>query len=115
MPAVSITTPTSGLTGTVGTAYSLTLSKSGGSGSGTFSIASGTLPAGLSLDGATGVISGTPTAGGTYAVTARITDTNSTTATTTSFSFVISKGTQAAISLPVLSATGKAFPYSQTP
>jgi len=115
MPAVAITTPTSGLTGTVGAAYSITLAKSGGSGSGTFSIASGSLPAGLTLDGATGVISGTPTAGGTFAITARITDTNTTVATTSSFSFVIGKANQAAISAPVLSATSKAFPYSQTP
>ena len=115
MAAVVITTPTTGLTGTVGAAYSLTLAKSGGSGTGTFSIASGTLPAGLTLDAATGVISGTPTAGGTFAITARITDTNTTVATTSSFSFVIGKANQTAISAAVLSATSKAFPYSQTP
>jgi hypothetical protein len=66
MPAVAITTPSSGLTGSLGSAYSLSLSTSGGSGSGTFSIASGSLPAGVTLNTSTGVISGTPTATGTY-------------------------------------------------
>jgi hypothetical protein len=93
MPAVAITTPTTGLTGSLGSAYSLSLSTSGGSGSGTFSIPSGSLPAGVTLNTSSGVISGTPTATGTFAITARITDTNTTVATTSSFSIVISDPT----------------------
>lgn len=88
--SVTITTPTTGLTGTVGTSYSLTLSKSGGSGSGTFTLPSGSLPTGVTLNASTGEISGTPTAAGTFAITARITDTNTSVANTTSFSIVIS-------------------------
>ena len=44
-----------------GVPYSFTLTASGGNPPYTFAITSGALPAGLSLNGATGVISGTPT------------------------------------------------------
>jgi large repetitive protein len=69
-PALSITT--SGLPlATVGAAYSTTLSASGGSGAKSWTIASGSLPAGLSL-GSNGVLSGTPTAPGTTSFTANV-------------------------------------------
>lgn len=47
--------------GIVGEAYNQTMSASGGYGNYHWSIYSGILPAGLSLDGASGVLSGTPT------------------------------------------------------
>ena len=73
---------TSSLTnGTVGTAYSQTLTATGGTTPYTWTIASGTLPAGLTLS-SNGVISGTPTtAGGPTSVTFKVTDANSLTAT----------------------------------
>jgi hypothetical protein len=48
--------------GTVGVAYSYRLRASGGVPPYTFALYAGTLAAGLSLNGSTGVISGTPTA-----------------------------------------------------
>ncbi len=88
--SVTITTPASGLSAIVGTSFSLSLSKSGGSGSGSYSISTGSLPAGLSLNISTGVISGTPTVGGTFTIAARFTDSNSATATTSTFNIVVS-------------------------
>ena len=62
--AIAIDTASSLPAGTVGTAYSTTLAASGGSVGTTYTwaVTVGTLPAGLNLDPATGVISGTPTA-----------------------------------------------------
>ena len=52
--------------GTVGTAYSQTITATGGSGTGyTFAVTAGALPTGLALNGGTGAITGTPTAAGT--------------------------------------------------
>ncbi|HTV50533.1 MAG TPA: putative Ig domain-containing protein, partial [Steroidobacteraceae bacterium] len=55
--------------GVVGQAYSATLAANGGTTPYTWSVASGTLPAGLSLNGSTGVISGTPTAAASAPIT----------------------------------------------
>lgn len=60
--------------GTVGTAYHAQLAATGGTGVKTWSISSGTLPAGLSLNGAIGVISGTPTVPGVAPFTLRVQD-----------------------------------------
>lgn len=60
--------------GTVGTVYpSQSLTATGGTGALTWTMQSGTLPAGLTLSG-TGVISGTPTASGTSPFVVLITD-----------------------------------------
>lgn len=59
-------------TGSVGTAYSTTI-QANGSPAPTYAVQSGSLPAGLSLNGTTGVISGTPTTGGTATFTIRAT------------------------------------------
>lgn len=62
--------------GTEGTAYSQTLHASGGTPSYRWAITGGSLPTGLTLGAASGVISGTPTASGTFAFTANVTDTS---------------------------------------
>lgn len=51
-------------TATVGVPYSATVQAAGGAGTSDWSVSSGTLPAGLSLNAATGVLSGTPTTSG---------------------------------------------------
>jgi hypothetical protein len=69
----NITITTSALPGaTVGTAYSQTLAATGGTAPLSWSISSGTLPAGLSLDASTGVISGTPTRAANASLTFRV-------------------------------------------
>lgn len=69
-------------TGVLSTPYSATLAATGGSGTLSWSIQSGTLPAGLNLSTA-GAITGTPTAGGTANLTFKVTDAAGATATRT--------------------------------
>lgn len=61
--------------GSVGIAYSETITAQGGSGTGyTYAVSGGSLPAGLSLNSSTGVISGTPTTLAVYSFTIKVTD-----------------------------------------
>jgi hypothetical protein len=60
--------------GAVGISYNATLMADGGATPYTWSIVSGTLPAGLSLDSGTGIISGMPTASGDSTFTAKVSD-----------------------------------------
>jgi hypothetical protein len=55
--------------GRVGMPYNMPFTVAGGSGNVTFSLGSGSLPAGLSLGNSTGIITGTPTEAGTWNVT----------------------------------------------
>ena len=71
LPAPSITTSSPLPAGTQGVTYSQQLSASGGNGSYSWSTTSGSWPAGISLSGA-GVVSGTPTASGTFTATAQV-------------------------------------------
>ena len=73
---VQITT-TSLPSGQVNTAYSTTLAASNGATPYSWSITSGSLPAGLTLTAATGAISGTPTTAGTSSFTVKVTDSGS--------------------------------------
>ena len=70
-------------TGTMGTAYSAPAQAGGGTAPYTWSIASGTLPAGLSLSAGTGMISGMPTTIGTSTFTLEVTDSAATPAIAT--------------------------------
>jgi len=70
-------------TGEAGVTYDASPSTSGGSGPTTWAVVDGSLPDGLTLDPATGAITGTPTAAGTFTFTLQVTDGPGATATVT--------------------------------
>src|SRR4029078_5457209 len=63
--------------GIVGTSYSQTLAAAGGTSTYTWSVALGSLPAGLNLS-SSGTLSGTPSAEGSFSFTIRATDSGGT-------------------------------------
>ncbi len=73
-PTITIA-PTTLTTATVATAYSQQLTASGGVASYTYAITAGALPAGVTLSSG-GLLSGTPTAGGSFTFTVTATDHN---------------------------------------
>lgn len=73
-PAITIT-PLALPGGTVGTSYNQAFSSSGGAGTMAYAISAGTQPPGLNLSSG-GVLSGTPTASGTFAFTVTASDQN---------------------------------------
>jgi hypothetical protein len=92
-PAALTVSTTTVPSGTINTAYTTTLMAHGGvppySG---WTVATGSLPAGLTLDPGTGIISGTPTAVGSSTFTVQVTDSAGTTATSASLTLVINTG-----------------------
>jgi Putative Ig domain len=60
--------------GTVGVAYTASLNPAGGTAPLTLSIASGSLPPGLSFNATTGAITGTPTSAGTFSFSVQLVD-----------------------------------------
>jgi len=75
VPAPLVITTTSLPSGTVGVAYSAALAATGGTTPFTWSLTSGTLPTGLSLNPSTGAITGTPSVAATnLALTFSVTD-----------------------------------------
>jgi hypothetical protein len=69
--------PTSLPAATYDTRYSVTITASGGTAAYAYSVSAGSLPAGSTLDSATGVFSGTPTVTGSFTFTIKATDSNS--------------------------------------
>jgi hypothetical protein len=84
---ITVTNPANA-NGTASSAFSETFGQTGGIGTTTFSIASGTLPAGLTL-AANGVLSGTPTQTGSFPITVTATDSNGCTGTGSTYTIVI--------------------------
>jgi sugar lactone lactonase YvrE len=82
--ALTITTPAT-QTAVSGNQFSLQIVASGGTGGNQFTLASGSLPAGLALETNTGLISGTPTTSVSASIAIRVTDNSSASATTSSF------------------------------
>ncbi|MBI5406699.1 MAG: putative Ig domain-containing protein [Nitrospirae bacterium] len=108
--------------GTVSLAYSQTLAASGGKSPLSWSITSGSLPVGLSLNGSNGTISGTPTIAATNNFTVQVTDANGATATKalsitiyTALSLTttsLNNGTARAAYSQTVTAAGGKTPYS---
>ncbi len=109
---VTITTTSPLPEGTTGVLYSRTLTAVGGATPYTWSIAAGALPGSLTLAPASGVISGIPTAAGTFSFTARVTDATGA-SPTRAFTLTILRGPLAIITASPLPQGSVGTPYSQ--
>ncbi|MEU7975103.1 fibronectin type III domain-containing protein [Micromonospora sp. NPDC049089] len=85
--------------------YQYQLTVTGGTGPFTWSVSAGSLPAGLTLDPVTGLLSGTPTVSGTFPFTVRVTDSFDQSATRP-VDLVITPLGGLSISVPAISALG---------
>jgi hypothetical protein len=110
-PPLAITT-TALPGGSIGSAYSQTLAATGGTSAGySWSTITGTLPPGLALTSLSGVISGTPTANGTYNFTSQVNDSGG---SFTSRQLSITIGTTLSITTTSLPTGGTNVAYNQT-
>ncbi len=75
-PPVILIAPATLPNGAVAAAYNQTITASGGIGPYTYAVTAGALPAGVSLNASSGVLAGTPTAGGTFNFTVTATGTS---------------------------------------
>jgi hypothetical protein len=115
-PSVSVS-PATFVAATVGIATTQTISASGGTSPYTFALSSGTLPTGLNLNTTTGVLSGTPTSGGSYSFTLKVTDSSTGTGAPFSASFPMSftvAPPTVVVAPASFSAPNLAVPFSQT-
>ncbi|ASK94194.1 hemagglutinin [Xanthomonas campestris pv. trichodesmae] len=113
--AVVTISPASLPAATAGSAYSQTLTASGGTPGYTFVVSAGALPAGLTLS-ASGVLSGTPTASGSFNFTATATDSGTPTSGSRAYTLTVAGATVIlpATTLPAGTA-GQAYSSAITP
>jgi hypothetical protein len=97
---------------TTGVSYSQGLTVSGGTPPFLWSITAGGLPAGLSFDAGTAMISGVPTLGGSFAFTVQVTDNNSVTASK-QFTLAVSSNLLITTASPLPDAMAGS-PYTRT-
>jgi serine protease len=113
---VTVTNPGS-QTGTVGTATSLQISATDSASGQTLTYSASGLPAGLSINSSTGLISGTPTTAASYSVTVTVRDTTSATGSA-SFTWAISSSGGGCTVTQLLGnpgfETGAAAPWTST-
>ncbi|MDD2272161.1 MAG: Ig-like domain-containing protein [Desulfuromonadaceae bacterium] len=120
-PSLAVTT-TSPASGSVGTSYSQSLAATGGQTPYAWSITSGYLPSGLTLNSSTGVISGTPLTTGTRSFTVKVLDPGQATASKSLSISIYAKPVVSVTSLPTgninsaysgtLTASGGQSPYT---
>ncbi len=111
--SLTVTPPTLP-SGTQGVAYNQSVGATGGSGSYSYSVTSGSLPAGLTLNPGTGAISGVPGATGQSIFTIQAIDTTNGNAGSRSYSVNIGSAGALTISPSTLPNGSNGTPYSQT-
>jgi hypothetical protein len=100
--------------GISGVTYTATLSSFGGNAPTTWAVVTGALPPGLTLDSLTGIISGTPTALGSFSFSVSLTDTSAPTRSVALRNLSITIVQPLAITTTSLADGVVGFPYTQT-
>lgn len=116
VPTLTLTPAAGALPGgTAGTAYTQTFTASNGIAPYTYAVSAGALPAGLTLNTATGALSGTPTVAGNFTFSIRATDSTTGTAATVTNAYTL------ALSAPTITINPATLPagvfsvaYNQT-
>lgn len=107
-PALALTPATGSFTATYATAYSQAITATGGVGPYSFSL-NGNLPAGVTLNPSTGLLSGSPTASGVFNFTVTATDTGSTGA---GAPFTVQGSYSLTVVAPLIAVTPTALPVA---
>ena len=107
IPPLTVTCPAG--SGVEGTAYSSSISATGGTAPYTFSITSGNLPTGLTLNPSTGAITGTPSAAATYTFRATVTDSTGASASSGCVIIIAPPGTPLSLSCPNTGQVGSSY------